>query len=371
MIRRLCFTPGCPDPAHAHSLTMMVAQYLAARRGDVWICAGCRAVLDLPTRNAQPPTKGPTEMTNDETTVGTPAGSNPAGVAQALTGNDSASPHRTEPRSVSAATDGQTARRPAPGDVLEALLPENGTGTDYQRVVFAKVSPHDPDKFVVVDADDLDHWGFSFDDEGNSWRWPQPEPRRCTVPVDQADGGECGAVLGSKLTCDVCGGARCFDHCKGIDHFGGRTVDQGGSGSLRWKIAEVAANRFQGQIWRSDRSMLSQIVETMAGYSVAELHEKLHARIALMAAQYEAPAVKRLEDAVHRRQELLQAFDRRLNLSRVAMLTEVIEWLRDDARAWDQMLVPDSGPCREVFRQARELHNRMVAGLFSRIGGAL
>lgn len=216
-------------------------------------------------------------------------------------------------------------------------------------------------------SEDKGHEGLhSF--AGDTWGEvpSEPEVRRCDVSVGD---DVCGAVLGN-LHCDVCYGRRCFTHCGGVDHFGGQVFARGGSGSVTWKIAEVAAGRFQGQLYRVQEGRIS-IVLTATSASPNEVLDRLEEETdqlerdhASAAGTIDKPATITSAAAAAVRAT------RGTPEQRQRVLAEVIEWLRSSETKWDE-LPRDTETAWQTIERCQDLHNRLMVELFARIGGAL
>lgn len=358
-------------------------------------------------------------MSTSATGEGTPTGSNPAGVASPNPDHDSSSPARTELRSVSTDGDRPATRRPAIGDQVEVEC----RGDWLPGTIDAVESDHFTVKGCGIP------WGFDLRKEGIEWRWPLeqaaadpgnpvleaadqfnahphqhcsvedctlwplcshptanlqdalPEVRRCTAPITVgSDAGdvedECGAVLGKDLHCQVCGGGLCYQHCAGVDHFGGRLVTSGSSGMLLWKIVEVASKRFRGQLCECLVGGRLKIVATVVGTTVDSVQEQLEWRIGQMVHASEQAAAARGEERPGR-EILFEALEfaakvppgKITDQRRAELLLEVIEWLRGCEVQWESHR-SDYNHDRES-KHAKELHDRQVVELFSRLAGAL
>jgi hypothetical protein len=213
----------------------------------------------------------------------------------------------------------------------------------------------------------------------------EPEPRRCTAPITIAgDAGdvedECGAVLGRDLHCDVCKGQRCYEHCAGVDHFGGRFVSLGvPTPGLEWKIVEVAAGRFRGQLYRRyDRNFKGdgyEIIATVVGTTAASCDEQLAWRIGHLthatAAEERAPQQTAVPLPVLEFVQNMPA-GRLAADKRAELLHEVIEWLRGCEKRWeDEIYCGNWETVDELIAAAKNWHDRQVVELFSRLAGAL
>ena len=307
-------------------------------------------------------------MTNDTIEETTAVGSNPAGVAQEPHRNDSTSPDRTELRSVSGAGDGQADApaeagylclgcRQSPKEGHWFIAPENhGVGPNGEpcRNTGRRIPP-------VFELGDLPPAAAP------------PPVRRCTAQTLGAgnspddDGGDCGAVIAADLRCDVCVGNRCYSHCGGIDHFGGHTVDEGGSGALRWKVAEITAGHFQGQVWRSIQDPLGlKIFGTVAGKSRADVNASLRELLARFEAQHET------ERRADTWSAAVDATKGVLVRKRAELLREVIDWLRETETDWSEFEanMPTSA-LSLAAQEGKKLHDQQIADLFARLGAGL
>ena len=329
--------------------------------------------------------------------------------------------HANELRSVS--TD-ENRRKPAPGDRVEVEMVSDARGMHWL-----------PAK-VLKCAESFFEWEASFEDgspmsgyteyDEDDWRWPVsldaqverdlgplpegytfeaerevppaevPAVRRCTVGVggaDQLGGGadvECGAILGSNITCRVCLGERCFPHCGGLEHFKGRTVSHGGAGSLDWYVSEIASGLYGGQIVRRltdpadvPMGVRFEIVATVSNGNrspdvvVAELMRKIDSLdptvAPLLSGKYEPPKVRqvgRIDDATD---QLLAATKGKLSdTKRAELVLEVIEWLRGCEEDWgNDIYVQSWDTIDALLEAAKKWHDRKVVELFSRLTGAL
>lgn len=339
-------------------------------------------------------------MSTTATGDGSPTGSNPAGVASPNTPEDTASPDRTELRSVPTDED---RRKPVPGDRVEVEVVSEARGLHWRPAKVLKL------------AERFFEWESQYDDgspfagltgyDEQDWRWPgdggpllpaeppavpEPEVRRCTFITTGHDVDtdySCGAVVGRSLHCDLCRGERCYEHCKGVDHFGGRLVSRGGTDHFDWKVVEVAAGRFMGQLWErmlpDGRPELRTVVAGLSERATVEQlsdSAKVYERSWLQ--MPEPPGVelgdprggrfpgswRKLNAGLF---DLLAASEGKLSAAkRSELLHEVIEWLRGCEDQWG---VHGGGlPHGQTsVREAKALHDRQIVELFSRLAGAL
>lgn len=324
-------------------------------------------------------------MSTSPTEGGITTGSNPAGVASPSNDSTDGNTDRTELRSVRKDTDSRPPRRPALGDIVEIEI-ETGDFATVEwlpaMVVFVPetITP-ETDSFQAEQKARPDlptfMWrAFEHRDGRLAWRWPgepaaaEPPPvRRCTVQVDRDGvGDECGTVIGDGLVCDVCKATRCFEHCGGIDHFRGEHVDQGGSGSLHWKIAEIAAGRFQGQVWRRTNDVVAQVLGTISARNRGSAYSAVNALLRrLETGNYMPPAVTAPLDAAAN-ELLARAAGKVSNRKRAELLLEVVEWLRECEEEWNHL---EAESVDDMLERSKRLHDLQVAALFARIGGAL
>jgi hypothetical protein len=382
----------------------MTLEFGAAGAVEVPLCSACLVAITTASRlsadaapgfaatthrspnNAPPNTKGHLSMSTSPTETGTTTGSNPTGVASPNHDNDAASSDRTELRSVPSAGESQITRRPGVGDLVEVYSGISPGGPRWRLGTVWAVHPERTDPAFDVSFAGVKALGYAypFAAENGTWRWPAaeekpevlsleeasgPEVRRCTVKVTESTfADECGAVIGAGLVCDVCQGHRCFSHCGGLDHFGGKEFARGGSGALTWKIAEVAANRFQGQLYKADGGVVT-IVANVGSGSPNEvldfLEEEVSRQNASAAGVIEKPATITSAAA-----EAVRA-GRGTREQRERVLAEVIAWCRESEAEWNELGGGLTHDDQDVVAMCKALHDRLTVELFARIGGAL
>lgn len=342
-------------------------------------------------------------MSKTPTGEETPVGSNPAGVASPTTPEIAPSPARTELRSVPAPENPQFRRcglldPGQPGavcgrrsghtgnhiaDMANVITygpgwtrwwGEHGSGegnsTDFAKLLAAAGDdpPADPEIYGPAPVQD-------------AVLLPDPALRHCTGQIDGETGGElCNAVLGANLHCERCKGQRCYAHCRGVDHLGGKFVTGGHSGKLRWKLVRTWPAGYAGQVYRGDeivgelhtgaeeRDVLGKMLDQVD--ELRDLERRLRTPVP---PGPEQPRQRVLP--VARSGQIHVALDALLSRSvgrvpdgqRGRVLLAVVEWLNQCAIEWEQL--------GEVFdakiTDAKKLHDQQVVELFTRIGGAL
>lgn len=330
-------------------------------------------------------------MSTTATGEGTPTGSNPAGVASPNSDQDSSSSARTELRSVSNDEDRQEDATRGPcrkcgrdAPKFTPIDPPNrpsyfecwlGSGcNDGPNVVQAPaveiiLCPSCGNPAVVAERVP----GYSCPSCGAVFRAVEPpEVRRCTAIIDNPAGGDCGALIGLDVQCGICKATRCYQHCASLDHFGGKFVSRGGSGDLEWKLVEISAGRFAGQIARGSELLAVVGLDTRLTRDVvwAKLYERVR-ELQAAAAAPPAPAprvIVGLEalDFLSKATAATIGRDKRIELAE-----EVIAWLRGCEDQWHPLIVETEFDLMLTPADCKKLHDRQVAELFSRLAGAL
>lgn len=240
-------------------------------------------------------------------------------------------------------------------------------GSTWRRLEQAAVDPGNP----ILEAADQ----FNRGESTHAVLPTAPEVQHCTAIVEGSglNSELCGALIGRDVRCGICEATRCYQHCASLDHFGGLLVSRGGSGDLEWKLVEISAGRFAGQIARG--AELLAVVGLATRMPMAEVLAQLMDRIRELEAAAAPPPLPlaRINQTFVGLGEALEfvcklphgkplARDKRAELAE-----EVIAWLRSCETAWERLAYD----LPETADRAKELHDRQVVELFSRLAGAL